>query len=410
MLLIFFISAVTQMLAVTGVSRQTEPMTDISSQLDWITRLVAHDTTSSRSNFNLIEDVEGYLGELGVESFRVGNEEGTKANLYAIIGPKVEGGVVLSGHTDVVPVEGQDWDTDPFVVTEKNGKLFGRGVADMKSFSAIGLSLVPEMLKVGLKRPIIFALSYDEEIGCLGAPTMIAEIADKIPTPSAVIVGEPTSMKVIDGHKGIASFRVTVTGYTTHSSQTDRGVSAVEAAARMITKISDMRAARARDADPDSPFDPPYSTMTVNVVRGGTQLNIMAAQAVFDWDLRAIPGDCVHDIIEEFTDYAKGIEREMRRRSAECRVDIVQMTNAPSLSPREENPAGDLAKAITGHNSMDVVAYAAEAGQFQEAGFSTVICGPGSIDQAHQANEFIAIDQVRQGTDFIRALIARMSA
>lgn len=385
-------------------------MSDITSQLEWITRLVAHDTTSSRSNFNLVEDVEAYLGDLGVETFRVGNDDGTKTNLYAIVGPKVEGGVILSGHTDVVPVDGQDWDSDPWVVTERNDKLFGRGTADMKSFSAIGLSLVPEMLQAGLKRPIIFALSYDEEIGCLGAPRMIAEIADKVPPPSAVIVGEPTSMKVIDGHKGIASFRVKVTGYTTHSSQTDRGVSAVEAAAKMIAKISEMRAARARDADPESPFDPPYSTMTVNVVRGGTQLNIMAAEAEFDWDLRAIPGDCVQDIIEEFTDYAKGIEREMRRKSPECRVDIEQMTNAPFLAPQEDNPAADLAKAITGHNATDVVAYCAEAGQFQEGGFSTVICGPGSIDQAHQANEFISIDQVRQGTDFMRRLIERMSA
>ncbi|MEO1135502.1 MAG: acetylornithine deacetylase [Pseudomonadota bacterium] len=385
-------------------------MTEIASQLEWISRLVAFDTTSSKSNLALIEDVEAYLHGLGVETFRVSNEDATKANLYAIVGPKTAGGVVLSGHTDVVPVEGQDWASDPWTVVEKDGKLFGRGVADMKSFSAIGLSLVPEMLAANLKRPLIFALSYDEEVGCLGAPSMIAEIADKVPPPSAVIVGEPTSMKVIDGHKGIASFRVKVTGYTTHSSQTDRGVSAVEAAAKLITKISNMRAARAAQADAASPFNPPYSTMTVNVVHGGTQLNIMAAEATFDWDLRVIPGDCREDIIEEFTDYAKGVEAEMRAQASGCRIAIEQMTNAPSLAPSEENPAADLAKAITGHNSTDVVAYAAEAGQFQEAGFSVVICGPGSIDQAHQANEFIALDQVRQGTEFIRRLIERLRA
>ncbi len=385
-------------------------MDDISYQLDWIARLVAFDTTSSRSNFALIEDVEVYLSGLGVETFRVGNDEGTKANLYALVGPKVEGGVILSGHTDVVPVDGQDWSSDPWAVTEKDGKLYGRGVADMKSFSAIGLSLVPEMLKAGLKRPLIFALSYDEEIGCLGAPRMIAEIADKIPTPAAVIVGEPTNMKVIDGHKGIASFKVKVTGYTTHSSQTDRGVSAVEAAAKLITKISAMREARAAQADKESAFDPPYSTMTVNVMHGGTQLNIMAGEAEFHWDLRVVPGDCREDIIEEFTDYAQGVEAEMRSKAAGCRVEITQMTNAPSLAPLADNPAAGLAKAITGHNSTDVVAYAAEAGQFQEAGFSVVICGPGSIDQAHQADEFITLDQVREGTVFIRRLIERLSA
>ena len=384
-------------------------MQELSHQIDWISRLVAHDTTSSKSNLGLIEDVEAYFESHGVETFRVANDDGTKANLYAIVGPKTGGGVVLSGHTDVVPVEGQAWDTDPWTVIEKDGKLFGRGVTDMKSFSAIGLSLVPEMLNAGLKRPLIFALSYDEEVGCLGAPRMIAEIADKVPAPSAVIVGEPTNMRVVDGHKGIASFRVKVTGYTTHSSQTDRGVSAVEAAARLIAKIADMREARRRASDPASPFDPPYSTMTVNVVRGGTQLNIMAGSAEFDWDLRVIPGDSPDDVLEEFTDFARGIEAEMRARSRDCEIVIEQMTRAPSLAPRADNPAADLAKAITGHNSTEVVAYAAEAGQFQEAGFSTVICGPGSIDQAHQPNEFITIDQVAAGASFMRKLISRLS-
>jgi acetylornithine deacetylase len=385
-------------------------MTDIAHQLDWISRLVAFDTTSSKSNLALIEDVETYLHGFGVETFRVANDDATKTNLYALIGPKVEGGVVLSGHTDVVPVEGQDWSSDPWTVVERDGKLYGRGVADMKSFSAIGLSLVPDMLKAGLKRPVIFALSYDEEIGCLGAPRMIAEIAGKVPAPSVVIVGEPTNMKVIDGHKGIASFRVKVTGYTTHSSQTDRGVSAVEAAAKLIAKIADMRAVRAARTDMSSPFDPPYSTMTVNVVHGGTQLNIMAAEATFDWDLRVVPGDSREDIVEEFIDYARGVEAEMRTKAAGCRIEMTQMTNAPSLAPSADNPAADLAKAITGHNSTDVVAYAAEAGQFQEAGFSVVICGPGSIDQAHQANEFITLAQVQEGTRFIRRLIERLSA
>jgi acetylornithine deacetylase len=385
-------------------------MTDIAHQLDWISRLVAFDTTSSKSNLALIEDVETYLHGFGVETFRVANDDATKTNLYALIGPKVEGGVVLSGHTDVVPVEGQDWSSDPWTVVERDGKLYGRGVADMKSFSAIGLSLVPDMLKAGLKRPVIFALSYDEEIGCLGAPRMIAEIAGKVPAPSAVIVGEPTNMKVIDGHKGIASFRVKVTGYTTHSSQTDRGVSAVEAAAKLIAKIADMRAVRAARTETSSPFDPPYSTMTVNVVHGGTQLNIMAAEARFDWDLRVVPGESSEDIVEEFTDYARGVEAEMRTKAAGCRIEMTQMTNAPSLAPSADNPAADLAKAITGHNSTDVVAYAAEAGQFQEAGFSVVICGPGSIDQAHQANEFITLAQVQEGTRFIRRLIERLSA
>lgn len=385
-------------------------MTDISAQIAWLARLVAHDTTSSKSNLGLIDDVEGYLCALGVETHRVYNAARDKANLYAVIGPKVEGGVILSGHTDVVPVAGQDWSTDPFTLTQKDGRLFGRGTSDMKAFSAVGLSLVPEMIAAGLKRPIIFALSYDEEIGCLGAPHMIAEIADRLPRPSAVIVGEPTMMKVMDGHKGIASFRVTVTGFTTHSSQVDRGVSAVEASARLINKIVAMREARRARPSPNSPFDPPFTTMTVNVVNGGTQLNIMAGSCVFDWDCRVVPGDSAADVLAEFQSYARVVEEEMRAIAPSCRIEIAQMTNAPALAPRADNPAADLAKAVTGLNSTDVVAYATEAGQFQEAGFSTVICGPGSINEAHQPNEFISVAEVAEATAFMRKLIARLSA
>ena len=378
-------------------------------QRDWLARMVAFNTVSSKSNLPLIEDVKAYLQRHGVESTLVYNEEKNKANLYAVVGPLKEGGVVLSGHTDVVPVDGQDWDTDPWTVVEKDNKLFGRGVCDMKAFSAIGLSLVPEMLEADLKRPLIFALSYDEEVGCLGAPDMIAQIRETIPEPSAVIVGEPTMMKVIDGHKGIASFRVDVRGFTTHSSQTDRGVSAVEAAAKLIVKITEMREARAAQADSDSPFDPPYSTMTVNVARGGTQLNIMAGACYFEFDLRVVPGETADSVMQEFREFAKILEADMQAKAPECGIDIHQITNAPALKPEMQNPAAELAKAITGFNATSVVSYAAEAGQFQEAGFSTVICGPGSIDQAHQANEFLAVDQLVAGTKFLRQLIKRMS-
>ena len=371
----------------------------LDHQISWIARLVAHRTVSSESNLPLIDDVEAYLREHGARCVRVLNDEGTKANLYAVIGPSVPGGVVLSGHTDVVPITGQDWVSDPWTLEEKEGRLYGRGTCDMKAFSAIALSLVPEMVAAGLNKPIIFALSYDEEIGCLGAPRMIEQIVEDVPAPSAVIVGEPTMMKVVDGHKGIASFRTTVTGFTTHSSQTDRGVSAVEAAAKLIAKIADMREWRAQKADVDCPFYPPYSTMTVNVVEGGTQLNIMARECQFDWDCRVIPGETADAICAEFQEFADGLQAEMRAKASVCAISTEQLTNAPALAPRADNPAADLAKAITGLNSTEVVSYAAEAGQFQGAGFATVICGPGSIDQAHQANEFISIEQVYPETD-----------
>lgn len=384
-------------------------MNHLGSQLSWLARLVAFDTTSSRSNLALIDDVEAYLKDHGAETHRVWNAGRTKANLYAVVGPKVAGGVILSGHTDVVPVDGQAWSTDPWTLIERDGKLFGRGTSDMKAFSAIALSLVPEMNAAGLKRPVIFALSYDEEIGLLGAPHLIAEIKDRLPPPEAVIVGEPTLMKVIDGHKGIASFRTTVTGFTTHSSQTDRGVSAVEAAAKLIAKISAMREARAAAADPASPFSPPYTTMTVNVVRGGTQLNIMAGECSFDWDCRVIPGDSAGAVLAEVDAFAREVEAAMRMKAPACRIDTAQLSNAPPLAPSPDNPAADLAKSLSGLNSTDVVSYCAEAGQFQEAGFSTVICGPGSIDQAHQPDEFIAVSQVAEGATFLRKLINRLA-
>lgn len=381
----------------------------IAEQIEWLRRLVAHDTTSSKSNLNLIDDVEAVLLEYGAETFRVWNADRTKANLYAVVGPKVEGGVILSGHTDVVPVDGQAWTTDPWTLTEKDGKLYGRGTCDMKSFTAIALSLLPEMAAAGLKRPIIFALSYDEEIGLLGAPHMISEIREQLPPPSAVIVGEPTMMKVIDGHKGIASFRTTVTGFTTHSSQTDRGVSAVEGAAKLIVKLSAMREARAKAADPLSPFTPPYSTMTTNVIHGGAQVNIMAGECVFNWDCRVIPGESAAAILDEFEGFAREVEEEMRKKAPSCCIMTEKTTDAPPLAPSGDNRAADLAKSITGLNSTDVVSYCAEAGQFQQAGFSTVICGPGSIDQAHQPDEYVSMDQLAEGAAFMRKLIARLS-
>jgi len=385
-------------------------MTDITAQIEWIKRCIAHDTTSHFSNLNMIEDIEAYLDHYGVKHFRAPDDSGEKTNLYAIIGPEVTGGVVLSGHTDVVPVAGQDWDSDPFQVTERNGNLYGRGTADMKSFIAIALSLVPEMVAADLKKPIIFAFSYDEEIGCIGAPRMIERIRRDLPMPMAVIVGEPTSMAVIDGHKGIASFRTTVTGFTTHSSQTDRGVSAVENAAKLITYISQIRDNRRKNADPSNPFTPPYSTMTVNLMNGGTQLNIMAGQAQFEWDMRLIPGESKDEIYQGYLDYCSAVEKSMQAIASTCKIETEQITNAPALAPQTENHAADLAKSLTGLNATNVVAYAAEAGQFQEAGFSTVVCGPGSIDQAHQANEFIALDQIAEGTKFQRALIQRLRA
>lgn len=385
-------------------------MSDLQTQIDWIARLVRHDTTSRNSNLNLIEDVESYLTENGISATRVPNEDGSKANLYFSVGPKVAGGVVLSGHTDVVPVDGQPWDTDPWDVVEKDDKLYGRGTADMKSFSAIGLSLLPEMLAANLKRPIHFALSYDEEVGLLGAPAMIREIRDLLPTPAAVIVGEPSDMQVVDGHKGIAVFRTEITGHEAHSSQPHRGASAIMAAGRLIAKLTAMVEQRKSAAPGDSPFMPPYTTISVGVIEGGTAANILARRCTFTWDVRSIHRDDVGAVRAEFDAETRTVLAEMQAIAPDCMITTHMLADGPPLIPQAENAAAELAHKLTGSNVRSSVSYAAEAGQFQETGFPTVICGPGSIDQAHQPNEFIKLSQVAEGTRFLRKLIRYLSS
>ncbi len=377
---------------------------------DLIARLVGFDTVSRHSNMALIAWVRDYLAGLGIDSRLVPNADGGKANLYATIGPMVEGGVVLSGHTDVVPVDGQSWDSDPFTLVERDGRLYGRGAADMKSFSAIALALVPEMLAAGLKRPIHLALSYDEEIGCFGAPAMIESMAQDLPRPSAVIVGEPTSMGVVLAHKSCYALRTTVIGHEAHSSQVNRGVSAVMIAARLVSFISAMMAENQASADPASPFDPPYTTLHVGTIEGGTALNIMAKRCAFLWDIRTITGDDWKRYLDRFQAFCDTLLVEMRAVAPECGVTTEILAGVPGLAPEPGGAAAQLCHALTGRNDTAAVPFAAEAGHFQNAGYSTVICGPGSIDQAHQPNEFIDIAQVTAGEHFLRALIKRLAA
>ena len=375
------------------------------SPREMIETLVGFPTVSRDSNLDLIHFVRDYLAGHGVEPHVVPNEDGTKANLYATIGPDAEGGVVLSGHTDVVPVDGQPWDTDPFEVVERGGRLYGRGTADMKSFSAVALALVPDMLAHGLKRPIHLALSYDEEVGCLGAPAMIAEIVANVPRPAAVVVGEPTSMKVMTAHKGIAVFETVVTGHEAHSSQTHRGVSAVMTAARLVSKLDEM--ARAEAANRSAlPFEPPFTTIHVGVIEGGTAANIISRRCRFVWDVRHIPEDDPMVHVDRFNAWCESeILPRMRSVAPEADIRTRMLNEAPALGPEADGEAERIARAITGDNAVHAAAYAAEAGQFQQAGLSTVICGPGSIDQAHQPNEYIELDQVDRCERFLRRLM-----
>ena len=374
--------------------------------LELISKLVSFATVSRDSNLELIEFVRAYLDEHGIESRLVPSDDGAKANLYATIGPMVEGGVVVSGHTDVVPVDGQPWDTDPFTLVQKDGRLYGRGTADMKSFHAVALALLPEMLGRKLQRPIHLALSYDEEIGCLGAPRMIERIASELPRSRAVLVGEPTSMCVVNAHKSLTGLETVVTGHEAHSSQTHRGVSAVMTAARLIAFLEDMARENAGGTPSGMPFEPPFSTIHVGTVKGGTATNIISRECRFTWDMRCIPEDDPQIFLDRFAEFCGDrILPDMRAIAPEADIVTHIWASAPALEPEPDGEAEMLAKQLTGYNSTDVVAYLAEAGQFQQAGFSTVLCGPGSIDQAHQPNEYIETSQVDECVGFFHRLI-----
>ncbi|MGK0169975.1 MAG: acetylornithine deacetylase [Gammaproteobacteria bacterium] len=391
--------------ALPGNPTRRQALSTPLNSLQLIERLVGFPTVSRNSNMDLIGFVQEYLAGFGIDSHLVPNAEGTKANLYATVGPAVAGGVVLSGHTDVVPVDGQAWDSDPFVIREADGKLYGRGTCDMKGFIAVGLALVPEMVARGLRRPIHFALSYDEEIGCMGAPDMITEMAKELPPSRAVIVGEPTSMKVVNAHKGMFGMETVVTGYEAHSSQTHRGVSAVMNAARLISFIDEMARDAAANRRTTAGFQPPHTSLHVGTVRGGTAMNIISRECRFEWDMRNTPEDDPQDYIDRFEAKCTELREQMRAVSAQADIVTTYGYHAPGLKPEPGGAAEELARVLTGSNDTEVVAYCTEAGQFQEEGFSAIICGPGSIDQAHQPNEFVPLDQVAQCEQVLRRLV-----
>jgi len=378
--------------------------------LEILDRLVGFDTTSRASNLPLIDYVEAQLAALGVAGRRVPNADGTKANLYARIGPAAPGGVVLSGHTDVVPVDGQAWSSDPFVLTRRGDRLYGRGTCDMKGFLALALAAAPDLAAAPLKRPAYLAFSYDEEVGCLGAPDMIAALALETPRPETVIVGEPTSMQAVRGHKGIAVFTVTVTGHEAHSSLTHLGVSAVMAAVQLMASLKALAERLEAGADPSSPFLPRGPSLTIGQVQGGTAVNILAKQCQFLFDLRCPPGADPMAILAPFFQEAAALDAALKAKAPEAGVQIARRSLTPALAPELDGRAELLARRLAGDNGpARVVSYAAEAGQFQQAGFSTVICGPGSIDQAHQPDEYVEIAQMQRGAEFMARLAEALS-
>ncbi len=381
-------------------------MPDLATARDLLATLVGFDTTSRGSNLALIEWVEAYLDGHAAPHRRVPNADGSKSNLMATVGPPVEGGIVLSGHTDVVPIDGQPWSTDPWTLTEKDGRLYGRGTCDMKGFLALALAAVPDLVAANPQRPVHLAFSYDEEIGCLGAPSMIDVIRRELPAPACVVVGEPTSMVAVNGHKGIATYEVVVTGKEAHSSQTHAGVSAVMEAAELMVSLNRLAAELAAQADPASPFTPKGPTLTIGLVRGGTAHNILARECAFTFDLRCPPGFDADTLIAPFAAEVAALDARLKRRFAECGATLEKKTDVPPFAPEPDGIAEAFARRLAGDNGPPrVVAFAAEAGQFQGAGFSTVICGPGSIDQAHQPDEYVEIAQLERGVTFMNRLV-----
>lgn len=374
------------------------------SAIELLARLVHFDTTSHKSNLPLVHFVEDYLAQHGIASHRLPSENGDKASLYATVGPAAVPGVALSGHTDVVPVEGQHWTSDPFVVAERDGKLYGRGTADMKGFLACVLAAVPDFLGRQLAVPIHLAFSYDEEVGCLGVRPLIAEFGQRLVKPRMVLVGEPTSMSVVDSHKGPVRWHVEIKGRAAHSSMAPLGVNAITAAGKLLRELAEIeRELKLRPQDPR--FDPPYATLQVTRIEGGTATNIVPVSCHLDFDVRAIPGVDIAAIDRRIRDFAANkCLPEMRKVAPEASIDIAVANQVPPYEAGTSSEAVALALNLAGQNETHAVSYATEAGLFQVAGSPAVVIGPGDIAQAHTADEWIAIEQIEKCSAFLARL------
>jgi len=376
----------------------------VLSTREMLERLIAFDTTSRDGNIPLIEFVEAYLDGWGVPHLRVDYEAGKKTNLYATIGPNEPGGIVLSGHTDVVPVDGQPWSSDPFSVTERDGRLYGRGTCDMKGFIAVALAMVPAFKQRSLHKPIHLALSCDEEVGCRGVRPLVAYLQEHLPKPSVVLVGEPTLMKVVNAHKGAHTFTTEVTGHEAHSSCTHLGVNAIMTAAELITELGRARQDLIQRGDRTGRFDPPYTTVHVGLIEGGTAKNIIPRNCSFTWETRLLPGDDPHEVPERFDAAARAMEPEMKKISSEAGIRTTYVNSVPGLAPEEDSPAERLALHLAEANGLEAVSYATEAGLFQQVGIPSVICGPGSIEQAHKPDEYVEVSELKKCESFMRRL------
>ena len=375
-----------------------------------LAKLVSFDVLSKQNNLDLVNWITDYIKQYNIETVYVYNEEKTQASLHCRIGPAVDGGIILSGHTDVVPVKGQPWDTNPFELVEKEGKLYGRGACDMKGYLACFLSVLPKMVQADLSVPIYFAISYDEEIGCLRAPELAEHINSYYSEkPKYAIIGEPSMMQPIVGQKGVLYVETTVNGSQGHSSRIEKEVSAIHESTRLILWLENKMKELASKTRNES-FLPPHSTLHVGQIKGGIATNVVAGSTVFQWDVRSIPEDSITDIVNDFQEYCNELQEEKRKLFPDFKIENELLhPPVPGLQTDEDASIVDLVSEISGNNIPSYVAYATEAGQFAEAGFESIICGPGSIEQAHRANEFVSIEQLSLGVQMIENLVEKIS-
>ncbi|MCO6508986.1 MAG: acetylornithine deacetylase [Snodgrassella sp.] len=381
--------------------------------LDWLRQLIAFDTTSRQSNLALINHVASYLESRKLSPWLAHNVSGDKANLFVTIAASdgsTSGGLVFSGHTDVVPVDGQDWLSDPFVADVRDGCVYGRGSSDMKGFIASVLAAVPAMQAARLKRPLHIALSFDEEIGCLGAPIMLAELERRGLQPQSCIVGEPTSMQMVVAHKGIHTFCCEVHGKNAHSSLTPNGVNAIEYAARLIVFINQLAQQLQQRADLDHAFDVPFATVSTGLIRGGTAINIVPDYCAFEFDYRNLPHMTVEELIKPVEHYiTTELLPAMRAVAPEATIKLTHNVQVPALNDVDNQQLYALINQLVDTDQRAKVAYVTEGGQFQNSGISTVVCGPGSITVAHKANEYIELEQLNRCDHFLHRLIQAQS-
>ena len=377
-----------------------------------LAKLVSYPILGGESNLSILNWIKKYIESYGIQVHLVPNQEENKASLHCRIGPSIDGGVILSGHMDVVPVEGQEWTTNPFILTDRgDGKLYGRGCSDMKGFLACCLSALPRMVKTNLKKPIYFAFTYDEEIGCLAAPELAKTIKNHYDeTPKYAIIGEPSMMEPIIGQKAIYIMETYVNGSAGHSSRIKQEVSAIHEAMRLILWLEKKMDTLIEEGRKDDRFDPPHSSIHIGQVHGGIAPNVIADKAHFFWDLRTIPTDSIDSIVSEFEAYCRKRESELQKIYPDFKIENIENhPPVPHLDTKKDDEVVELIKKISGNSNWDTVAYAAEAGQYANEGFQSAICGPGNIAQAHRADEFIAKEQLYKGVAMLHKLAEELS-